>query len=181
MTMYKVVQVQEYERGLLFSQGRFVKVLEAGRYGLVGPFLNEQIVKVDVRLVSVSVPGQEILTKDKLPVRWTVIAQYRVADPVAAVLKVKDAVGALYEELQLAARGLVAAETLETLLDRKEKLAEELKAAVAPKAARFGIELALVGLKDVTLPAEIRALFAKVAEAEKAAQAALVTAREELA
>ena len=181
MGLYKVVQVQEYERGLLFSQGRFVKTVGAGRYRLVRPFLSQEIVKVDTRLVSVAVPGQEILTKDKLPVRLTLIAQYKIADPVAAVLTVKDAVVVLYEELQLALRVLVAGETLESLLDRKEALAGELLAVVKPKAAELGVELKLVGLKDVVLPGEIRALFTKVAEAEKTAQAALVTAREELA
>lgn len=175
------IQVMEWEQGLLFSNGRFVRLVGAGRYRLIGPFLHEEIAKVDTRLVSVAVPGQEILTKDKLPVRMTVIAQYRVADAQAALLKVQNYVGVLYEEIQLALRGLVGAETLEGLLERKDAVALGLAQQLKPKAAEFGVDLSLCGLKDIVLPGEIKAIFTKVAEAEKAAQASLITAREELA
>lgn len=175
------VQVMEWEHGLLFSNGRFLRVVGAGRYQLIVPFLHEELVKVDTRLVSVAVPGQEILTKDKLPVRMTVIAQYRVADAQAAVLKVQNYVGVLYEEIQLALRGLVGAQTLEELLERKEALGLGLAQQLKPKAAEFGVDLRLCGLKDIVLPGEIKAILTKVAEAEKAAQASLITAREELA
>lgn len=174
-------QVMEWEQGLLFANGRFVKVVGPGRYWLLKPFKGEALVTVDTRLTSLAVPAQEVLTQDKLPVRLTVIAQYRVADAKAAQLKAQSFVTLLYEELQLALRGLVGAYTLDGLLESKQALSERLAELAKPKLAELGVELRACGVKDVVLPGELKGIYTKAAEAEKQAQAALITAREELA
>lgn len=174
-------QVMEWEQGLLFTNGRFERVLGAGRYWLVKPFKGETLVTVDTRLTSVAVPAQEVLTKDKLPVRLTVIAQYRVADAKAAQFKAQSFGVLLYEELQLALRGLVGAYTLDGLFESKQALSERLAELAKPKLAELGVELRACGVKDVVLPGELKGIYTKAVEAEKLAQAALITAREELA
>lgn len=179
--VYKLLQVNEYEKALLYERGRFIKVLEPGVYRLVRPFKRQEAVKVDMRLISLSIPSQEILTKDKLPVRLTLIAQYRVKDPATAFNKVQSYVDFLYEELQLALRALVGERTLEGLLDEKQALSGLLTEKARPRLAEYGLELAVCGVKDVILPGELKSIMTKVAEAEKSAQAALITAREELA
>lgn len=174
-------QVMEYEAGLLYENGRFVETLGPGRYWLWGPFLNQTLLKVDTRLVSVAIPAQEILTQDKLPLRLTLIVQYKVVDSAKAVNKVQNYLSFLYEELQLAMRVLVGQQTLEGLFAAKEPLGASLAERVRPRAAEFGLELVSCGLKDVILPGELKAILTKAAEAERAAQASLITAREELA
>ncbi|MFC1678914.1 slipin family protein [Elusimicrobiota bacterium] len=175
------VEVMEYERGLLYRKGRYVATLGPGRYALIVPVLGERVVTVDARLTSVAVPGQEILTADKLPVRLTVIAQYRIADAAKAVNEAANYLGLLYEDIQLALRELVAAKELEGLLSEKTEIGKALAEAVRPKAAAYGLALEAAGLKDVVLPGNLKNLLQCVEEAKQEARAKLVTAREELA
>lgn len=173
--------VMEYEVGLLYENGRFIKTVGPGKHLLIRPFLRQELLKVDTRLISATVPAQEILTKDKLPLRLTVIVQYRVADAARAVHKAKNYAGLLYEEIQLAMREIVGGEDVDTLLEKKGLLSEVLLQKVKPKAAEYGIELAGCGLKDVVLPGEIKGILIKTAEAARESEAKLINAREELA
>lgn len=173
--------VLEYEVGLFYQNGRFIKVAGPGSHLLIHLFLRQSMVKVDTRLISATVPAQEILTKDQLPLRLTVIAQYRVVDATSAVHKAKDFTNLLYEEIQLAMRELVAGTNLDELLEKKALLSQELAGKVRPKMAEFGIEVATCGLKDIVLPGDIKSLLIKTAEAARESQAKLICAREELA
>ena len=179
--LYSRAQIMEYEKGLLYEDGRYVSTLGPGRYRLWKIFRTQTMVKVDARLMSVAIPAQEILTQDKLPLRLTLIAQFRVADPAKAIHSVQNYLAVLYEELQLAMRSMVGQKTMDDLFAEKEPIGKTLTEQVRPRAAEFGVELVSCGLKDIVLPGEIKSLLTKVAEAERAAQAALVTAREELA
>lgn len=179
--LFSRAQVMEYETGLLYENGRFVKRLGPGAYWLWGLFWCQSLVRVDTRLASVAIPAQEILTQDKLPLRLTVIAQYKIVDAIKAVHAVRDYPAFLYEEIQLGMRALVGQQTLEGLFAGKEPLGAALADRVRPRAAEFGIEVVACGLKDIVLPGEIKAILIKAAEAERAAQASLITAREELA
>src|SRR5262249_22303924 len=93
------IQIQEYERGLLYQKGRFIKVLEPGQYSL-WPWQYRRVECVDVRETSQTVEGQEILTSDKIGVRVTLIAQYKVAEPVLAKHAVESYTNQLYQDLQ---------------------------------------------------------------------------------
>lgn len=179
--LIKRVQVMEYQTGVLYERGRVAKTVGAGVYTLVRPVLRQEMAVVDMRLAAVLVAGQEILTADQLPLRLTILAQYRVVDAVKALNTVRNYLEYLYELLQLEARAAVAAKALDALLADKTALAEDLAAKVRPRAAEAGLEVGAVGLKDVVLPGEVKAMVAKEAEAVRLARAALVTAREELA
>jgi regulator of protease activity HflC (stomatin/prohibitin superfamily) len=172
--------IREYQRGLLYDGGRFVEVLPPGQYR-VWPWQSRQIEIVDVRETSQTVEGQEILTSDKIGVRVTLIAQFRVVDPVAARHQVENFVSQLYQDLQLTLREAVAGQTLEALLSSREALSGGVQMQVAPRAAKYGVELSRVGVKDIVLPGAVRAVFLQEMEAELKGRASLVTARHEIA
>jgi len=179
--LFRRLKVMESQKAVVYADGRYEKTLGPGVYWLSRVFPRREAALVDVRLASLSVAGQEIMTSDKLPLRLTLIAQYRVVDPAKALTQVQNYVMFLYETLQLAMRDIVGAQTLDELLAKKNALSEELAQKVRPRAGEAGLELASCGVKDVVLPGEIKTLLIKTAEAERTAQAALITAREELA
>jgi regulator of protease activity HflC (stomatin/prohibitin superfamily) len=175
-----VVIVREYERGLLYRQGRFVELLPPGRYAS-WRWQDCRIDRVDIREVSQTVEGQEILTGDKIGVRVTLIAQFRVVDPVAARHAVVDYHSQLYQDLQLTLREAITGRTLEDLLKERDALSVTLQVNVAPRAKGYGVELTRVGVKDMVLPGSVRAVFLQEVEAELKGRASLVAARHEVA
>jgi len=167
--------------GLLFLDGRYAEALGPGRYAFWkgGPAV--RLVRVDRRETVVDVPGQEILTADKVTLRLTAVVVYHVADPLRAVTHTDDAKQALYREAQLALRAAVGARELDVLLAEKDELAAELTEHVRGRAAAFGLEVAALGIRDVILPGDMKELMNKVIEARKVAEASVITRREEAA
>ncbi|MCA9049302.1 MAG: slipin family protein [Planctomycetaceae bacterium] len=172
--------VRHYERGLLYEKGRFIRVLEPGRYSWWF-WQHKAVDVVDLRETSQTVEGQEILSSDRIGVRITLIAQYRVQDIIAAVHNVEDYVSQLYQDLQLTLRENVSSRTLEALLSDRESLSEEIRSAVAPRAQKYGLELSRVGVKDVILPGSVRSVYLQEVEADLKGRASLVAARHEVA
>ena len=173
--------VEAFEKGLRFRDGRFVEVLEPGRYRVARIFAKEEIRKVDLRLRTMILQGQEMLTLDKVTLRVTMLAKMRVADPVAALLKVDDYVAQLYGDVQLALRDAVGAVELEAAIGQKGRLGEQVVMAVKEKAPAYGVELVDAGVRDVILPGEMKTILNQVMEAKKKAEAALIMRREEVA
>src|SRR5207247_642713 len=124
-----VVVVREYERGLFYRDGKFVELLPPGRY-VHWTWEHCQIDRVDLREVSQTVEGQEILTADKIGVRVTLIAQFKVADPVLARHSVGDCSAKLYQDLQLTLREAITGRTLEELLSERDVLSSRIQADV---------------------------------------------------
>jgi regulator of protease activity HflC (stomatin/prohibitin superfamily) len=179
MLRRKVV-VREYERGLLYRDGKFIELLQPGRY-VSWRWEHVRIDPVDLREVSQTVEGQEILTSDKIGVRVTLIAQFKVVDPVAARHAVGDYAAQLYQELQLTLREAITGRTLEDLLRERDVLSGKILEEVAPRARRYGVELTRVGVKDMVLPGPVRQVFLQEVEADLKGRASLVAARHEVA
>src|SRR5262249_10126673 len=158
MFLTTVVVVREYERGLFYRDGKFVELLPPGRHSY-WRWEHTRIEPVDIRQFSQNVEGQEILTSDKIGVRVTLIAQFKVADPVAARHTVGDYLSQLYQDLQLTLREAITGRTLEDLLKEREVLSAKVLEAVVPRARRYGVELTRVGVKDLVLPGTVRAVF----------------------
>jgi regulator of protease activity HflC (stomatin/prohibitin superfamily) len=175
------ITVAAHEKGLRFRDGRFVDVLEPGRYALARWFATEEVKTVDLRLRTLVLNGQEMLTLDKVTLRVTMLAKMRVVDPVAALLKVDDYAAQLYGDVQLALRDAVGALELEAAIGRKGALGEAVLAAVKEKALVYGVELVEAGVRDLILPGEMKAILNQVMEARKKAEAALILRREEVA
>jgi regulator of protease activity HflC (stomatin/prohibitin superfamily) len=176
---FRKITIFEYERGLLYVGGKFRSLLEAGEYWLWMP--SRTVTKVDVRPRIAAVPGQEVLTADGIAVKVSLVAQYRVADPILAINAQANYESSLYTELQLALRHLISAESIDSLLEKRPALAAQLTEAAKAGAARLGVELIQADVRDLTLPGELKKLFAQVTKARQEGLAALERARGETA
>jgi regulator of protease activity HflC (stomatin/prohibitin superfamily) len=172
----KEIIVFQFERGLIYREGKLEGVLEPGRYRFWSGERVE-VAKVSLREMSHVVAGQGILTADKIEVRISLVAQYRVTDPTLAIQSVENYV----EQLQLALREVVAPRTLDQLLEGRSELGADLMRPVAESAKRYGVELTRVGLRDVILPREVQKVLMLEVEAERTGRADLVKARHEVA
>ncbi len=175
------VSVEAGHVGLLFRDGRHEATLAPGAYALWKGVARAKVVPVDLREQVVDVAGQEIMTADKVTLRMNAVVTFKVADALKAVTAVEDHRQALYREAQLALRAIVGARTLEALLGEKDAVARDLDGALRSRVAGIGLEVVSLGIRDVVLPGEMKELMNKVIEAQKAAEAALITRREETA
>ncbi len=179
---YVEAQVRQFERGLKYVQGKFEGILEPGRHVFWNhPGARVQVAVLDTRVQQLKVEGQELMTRDKVTLRLTLMAEYAPADAPTTVHAVADVKEALYLAVQLAAREFVSGVTLDELLEGRDAFTRYLEAQVLPRAEIFGVRLQRVGVKDVILPGEMKTLLNKVIEAEKAAAANVITRREDAA
>lgn len=176
----EVVEIWEYERGLLYEKGKFADILEPGRYRLWS-WQHRAIQRVSLREVSQTITGQEVLTTDKVPVRVTLIAQYAVSDPALAHHAVENYVEHLYQDLQLALRDTISTRAIDELLAERDALSSELEEAVRERAEAYGISVKQVGVKDVILPGSVQRVLLREVEAEREGRAELIAARHETA
>jgi regulator of protease activity HflC (stomatin/prohibitin superfamily) len=176
----RVVEIWEYEQGLLYEKGRFVRALEPGRYRL-WTWQHREIRKVSLREVSQTINGQEVITRDKVPVRVTLIAQYAVTDPEQALHAVESYVERLYQDLQLTLREAISTRDVDDVLSERDALSTLLFEDVAERAAAYGVTVSRVGVKDVVLPGRVEHVLLQEVEADRAGRAALVAARHETA
>jgi regulator of protease activity HflC (stomatin/prohibitin superfamily) len=174
------ITIYEYERGLLYVRGKFRRLLEPGRYR-IWPFSRRRILVLDLRRASVSIINQKLLTADQITVTLNLVADYQVADIQAAVHSVADFRAQLYEDVQLAARNVVGAVTVDGLLQDRIRINAQILETVQPLAGAYGVRVLNVGIKDVILAPRVRDLLMKEVEAKRLAQAALIGAREEVA
>lgn len=167
--------------GVLFLDGRFSEILEPGPWAFWKGVADVRVVEVDLREVTLDVPGQEIMSADKVTLRLNAVATYHVIDPRRAVCATDDYKQALYREAQLVLRAVVGARELDSLLVDKETVASEAAALLAPRAEGLGLRVSALGIRDLILPGDMKNLMNKVTEAKKAAEANLITRREETA
>jgi regulator of protease activity HflC (stomatin/prohibitin superfamily) len=173
--------VEAGHAGLVFKDGRHEATLAPGAYAFWKGAGQTRIVRVDLREQVVDVTGQDIMTADKVTLRLNAVVAFKVADPLKAVSAVEDYRQALYREAQLALRGVVGTRELDALLSDKDAVARELDGLLRTRVADLGLEVVALGIRDVILPGEMKDLMNKVTEARKAAEAALITRREETA
>ncbi len=171
--------VGESQVGLLYRNGRFVRRLPPGAYWLLR--FRSRVTLVDVRRRTAVVPGQEVLTRDNVPVRETLVLTFEVSDPDTALHRVESYHDALYAAAQLALRAAVAVRTVDELLERRADLGRELVGQVSGEATAIGLTVHLAEVRDFTFPPEIRKAFAEVVRARQEGQAALERARGETA
>jgi regulator of protease activity HflC (stomatin/prohibitin superfamily) len=182
MFLYKEFRIGEHERGLLYVEGRFERVLEPGLHQVYRLFRRQiGVVRVDMRVRTVQVTGQELMTADAVTLRMNLVGRYRVRDPAAALHEVEDYPAQIYTDLQLALRDAVGALALDELLARKGGIGRRVAVDVRDKAAAYGLELRDVGLKDLVLPGDMKAILNQVLEARKRAESAQIARREEVA
>lgn len=173
------VTVYEFERGLLYQQGRFRRLLGAGSYWTLRQW--QMVYKIDMRLRYVTLSGQEVLSADNIGLKITLAAAFKVVDPLTALQENANYQEALYLQLQLALRDRIGALAVDDLLSQRQTLGTQILEETRPLAERLGLKLESVGLKDIMFPGDLKAVFAQVVNARKEGQAALERARAESA
>ena len=166
---------------LWFRDGAFQTTLGPGAYAFWKGAGKLKISEVDVREQVLDISGQDIMTADKVTLRLNALVAYRITDALRSVTEVDGAAQALYRAAQLALREAVGTKDLDALLIGKDALAGELAEMIRPRAAELGIQVVTAGIRDVILPGDMKDLMNKVTEAKKAAEASLITRREETA
>jgi regulator of protease activity HflC (stomatin/prohibitin superfamily) len=175
--------IKSTHRGLKYTDGRLTDVLEAGRYELPRESSTwvrrptVEIVLVDMRERELTIKGQEILTSDKVAVRVSILTQFRVVDPVAAIEKVAAYEDRLYSDVQLAARRSLASMTLEAILTNRNQLSEDILADLQSVAGGYGVEILRADVKDIVFPGNLQDIMNRVLTAERLSEAQLVEAR----
>ena len=175
------VEVAAKQLGLLWVDGAMVETLDAGLYAYWRVNRSIKVEQVELRLQTIEVVGQEILTKDRVSLRINLSASYQMLDPVRARMQLKDYQDYLYRELQFVLREAVGTRTLDALLADKEALNSELYRTVVKALAEYGIKVSSIGVKDIILPGEMKDILNQVVQTEKAAQANVIKRREETA
>jgi regulator of protease activity HflC (stomatin/prohibitin superfamily) len=182
MARGREVIIKDTHRGLRYRDGVLAEVLAAGRYRIPRDQVlwrrpRVEIVLVDVRQRDLTIKGQEILTADKVAIRVSIITQFRVTDPRAAVHEVESYEERLYGDVQLAARRALAQMTLEEILTNRNRLSEEILQDVKESARSYGVEIRRADVKDLIFPGNLQEIMNRVLAAERMSQAQLVEAR----
>jgi hypothetical protein len=167
--------------GILYIGGVLQETLKPGLHAFWKRMGKVKIIHVDLRESILDIGGQEIMTADKVSLRLNGLCTFRVKDPILAVSTVDDYKQALYREAQLALRAIVGTAELDGLLGDKDALASQIQQAITLRVADFGLEMIGFGIRDIILPGEMKNLLNKVVESKKAAEANLITRREETA
>jgi len=178
ISRYSII-VYEFERGLKYRKGKFVGVLNAGRYCIFSR--STTVNKIDVRPKFISVSGQEVLSSDSVTLKVSVTARYEIIDPNIAVNKIENYTEAFYAIVQLAIRDIIGSMKIDEILEQRVALNQKLMELTVSKAEELGIKIQLIGIKDIMFPGELKKIFAKVVEAQKEGLAALERARGETA
>ena len=172
-------QVNQYERGIVFTMGKYTRMWGPGWHILVPVF--QRLIKVDIRTKAVDVPDQEAITRDNIPVRINAVIYYRISDASKAIIEVEDFFNAVSQLAQTTMRNAVGEVKLDQLLQNKQQVSENIKLVVDKVSDAWGIDVQSVELKDIVLPESLKRTLAKVAEAEREKQAVIINSEGELA
>jgi len=171
--------VQEYERGVIFRLGRLVGARGPGLFFII-PII-DRMVKVDLRVVTLDVPSQEVITRDNVTVKVNAVVFFRVIDPSAAIVQVEDFQRATWNISQTTLRNVVGQSELDDLLANREEINHKLQRIIDETTEPWGVKVSIVEVKDVELPQPMQRAMAKQAEAEREKRAKIVHAEGELA
>jgi regulator of protease activity HflC (stomatin/prohibitin superfamily) len=169
--------VPEYERGVLFRLGRLVGQRGPGLFVII-PFV-DRMVKADLRVITMDVPSQEVITKDNVTVRVNAVVYFRVVNPQDAVVKVLDHIRATSQISQTTLRNVLGQSELDELLTQREMLNQRLTQIIDEHTDPWGVKVSTVEIKEVELPEQMKRMMAAQAEAERERRAKIIHAEGE--
>lgn len=178
LLLCSIRQINEYEKGILFTCGKFSKILNPGWHVILPVF--QSYTKVDVRTTAYDVPEQEAITKDNVSIKINAVVYYNIFDAALSVLKVKNAHYAIGQLAQTTMRNVVGSCTLDELLQERDKISNEICKIIDEETDPWGIKVENVELKDIALPEDMKRVIAKVAEAEREKEAVITKSKGEL-
>jgi regulator of protease activity HflC (stomatin/prohibitin superfamily) len=170
--------VNEYERGVIFRLGRLVGARGPGLF-LIIPFI-DRMVRIDLRVITLDVPSQDVITRDNVTVRVNAVVYFRIINPEAAVVKVLNFMQATSQISQTTLRNVLGQHELDELLSQREKLNQTLQSIIDEQTDPWGVKVSIVEIKDVELPETMRRSMAAQAEAERVRRAKIIHAEGEL-
>lgn len=173
-----IKQINQYERGLLFTMGKYSSLKNPG-WRLIIPVF-QRLYKVDIRTKAVDVPDQDAITKDNVSVRVNAVIYYKVAKPDLAILEVQDFYYATSQLAQTTMRNVVGEVSLDELLANRDELAKRIEGIVDQATDPWGIDVVSVELKHIELPEGLKRTMAKQAEAEREKRATVINSEGEV-
>ena len=173
-----VKQINEYERGVKFTLGKYTSIMQPG-WSFVFPVF-QSFIKVDVRTKAVDVPDQEAITKDNISTRISAVIYYKVKDASKAILEVENFYLAIDQLAQTTMRNVVGEVELDELLANRDKIADRISTIVGETTNGWGLEVNSVELKDIILPENMKRTMAKQAEAERERRATIINSEGEV-
>lgn len=179
MLLFSAIRVvQQYERGVIFVLGKLTGAKGPGIF-LVPPFVT-RMTKVDLRVVTLTVPPQEVISRDNVTIKVTAVVYFYVVDPVAAVVNVMNYMQATTQIGQTTLRNVLGQSEMDELLSQRNKINRELQTIIDEHTERWGVKVTAVEIKDVELPSSMQRAMAKQAEAEREKRAKIIHAEGEL-
>jgi regulator of protease activity HflC (stomatin/prohibitin superfamily) len=170
--------LREYERGVVFRLGRLLGDPKGPGLFLLIPIV-DKMVKVDLRVVTLVIPPQEVITRDNVPVRVNAVAYFQVVDPTASIVKVADFSLATSQISQTTLRAVLGQHTLDELLSERDKINQILQRIIDEQTAPWGIKVNIVEVRDVEIPSGMQRAMARQAEAERERRAKVIAAEGE--
>jgi regulator of protease activity HflC (stomatin/prohibitin superfamily) len=169
--------VREYERGVIFRLGRLLRAKGPGVILLI-PMV-DRMIKIDLRVVTLDVPRQEMMTKDNVPVTVDAVVYFRVVNPEDAIVKVENFSKATYLVAQTTLRSILGQHELDELLSQRDRINQQLQQVIDEQTEPWGIKVTLVEVRDVILPDTMKRAMAKQAESERERRAKIINAEGE--
>jgi regulator of protease activity HflC (stomatin/prohibitin superfamily) len=175
---FVVRQINQYERGVMFTMGKFTGIKNPG-WRIVIPVI-QRMTKVDIRTKVVDVPDQEAITKDNISIKINAVIYYKINDAGKSVIEVENYYFAVSQLAQTTMRNIVGEVTLDELLKSREEIANRIEAIVDKVSDAWGILVESVELKDIGLPDDLKRTMAKAAEAEREKKAVIIQSEGEV-
>ncbi len=169
--------LRQYERGVVFTLGKFTGIRDAGFRFVFVPF--QQMVRVSLRTVTMQIPSQKIITKDNVSIDIAAVAYYHVTDPEKSVIMIENVQNATNQISQTTVRNVVGQFSLDQLLAETSKINVQIKNVIDAHTEPWGAEVTAVEIKDIQLPDNMQRAMAKEAEAERERRAKIVAAEGE--
>jgi regulator of protease activity HflC (stomatin/prohibitin superfamily) len=178
LAWWSLAVLREYERGVVFRMGHVRPLYQPGLRLLIP--LMDKMIRVDQRLVTLTIPPQEVITRDNVPARVNAVVMSQVTDPRKAILAVENYAVATSQIAQTTLRSLLGRADLDTLLAHREDLNSDLRTIIEKMTEPWGVEVRVVEIKDVEIPESMQRAMAREAEAERERRAKVINARGEL-
>jgi regulator of protease activity HflC (stomatin/prohibitin superfamily) len=170
--------LREYERGVLFRLGRLVDSSRGPGLVFLVPIV-DRMIKVDLRTITLTIPPQEVITKDNVPVRVNAVAYFRIVDPRNAIVQVENFMVATSQIAQTTLRSVLGQHVLDELLSEREKINAILQGIIDEATGPWGVKVSIVEVKDVEIPSNMQRAMARQAEAERERRAKVINAEGE--
>src|SRR5438477_3318994 len=177
--LFSAIKVaREYERGIVFRLGRLLAEPKGPGLFLLIPVV-DRMVKVDLRTITLTIPPQEVITKDNVPVRVNAVAYFRIVEPKNAIVQVENFMVATSQIAQTTLRSVLGQHLLDELLSERDKINAILQGIIDESTSPWGIKVSIVEVKDVEIPSSMQRAMARQAEAERERRAKVINAEGE--